>query len=398
MNTKVLFIFLYLIKFLYCYKKIKFDNYKNKACVSYHYWRCRMNLGENSTRITLVLHSTMDYITYLEKQVDVWEGPISVALVIPKPNRTKCIHNKKNKCSSYDKKNMEIFSVLNYFKKLFNTVKISLHLIYDIDKYKDCPPMVIIEEKISINGDSLMNLYRKRLESIKKLSIGFDIYPINIARNIGRLGKLTRLFLSGDIENYSSNNYETKVSKLATKYLLEQKRKVVLVHRRFEYEYGYDRPTTKEELKKLYNMKKAGVFHAKFYLNAHFIIGIKDWLKTPENVDKVSIFRTLNYTSSYWEPQFVGDDRVPFHDERFPYRFKSNIHLGSLLCNLEFRFSILNDVFTVHEGRKKNLSDSDLLTINKGKKRYGKIISQFNAELSTKYPHMKDKCPHLYKF
>uniref|UniRef100_A0A0N5A792 Metallophos domain-containing protein n=1 Tax=Parastrongyloides trichosuri TaxID=131310 RepID=A0A0N5A792_PARTI len=254
-------------------------------------------------------------------------------------------------------------------------------------------PSIIIKNYI-IPKDFKKEYYNLRNIS-KRIVKKFDIYPINEARNVARLGKKTILFLSGDIENYSSNGYERKVSKLATVYLLEQRRKIVLVHRRFEYEKGFKRPKNKKELKKLLDRKKAGIFHSFQFVGAHYIRGLKEWLAVPENGNETSSFMTINYTNPIWEPQFVGDDRVPFHDEIFPYRFRSNTHLGNIMCHQEFRFTILNDVFTAHEGRKRRLEDNEVKFYVEGHKKVKNIISKFNGNLKKMYPHMKNICKNM---
>uniref|UniRef100_A0A0N4Z762 N-acetyllactosaminide beta-1,3-N-acetylglucosaminyltransferase n=1 Tax=Parastrongyloides trichosuri TaxID=131310 RepID=A0A0N4Z762_PARTI len=349
-----------------------------------------MKIEPNSSRITLVLHLTIDFFKYLEKQIKIWEGPISVALVIPRAEVIKCPNNKIKLCGIYDEKNFIIFKILYYFKKIFNPYKVSLHLLYDNDGINNCVPIIINEIK---DNDNLMEKYKKGLELGRKLPSPQKVYPINVARNIARMGKKTELFLSSDIENFSSDKYETKVSKIALKYLLEQKRKIVLVHRRFEYDIGASRPKNKKELKNLYIQKKASMFHASFYMQAHYIPYINQWMAVPEDDNVTSIFMTTNFTKYFWEPQFVGDNRVPYHLEEFPYRIRSNTHLGILMCHQEFRFAILNDVFMAHEGRRKKLNDNEEKSFKKGFNSIKKTIFDFNRWIKSNYPNMKKKCP-----
>lgn len=62
------------------------------------------------------------------------------------------------------------------------------------------------------------------------------MYPINVARNVARNGAKTPLFISGDIEQIFSRNYEPRMRALAAELLLNQRLRTVLVHRRFEVE------------------------------------------------------------------------------------------------------------------------------------------------------------------
>ncbi|KAE9546626.1 hypothetical protein FO519_010162, partial [Halicephalobus sp. NKZ332] len=98
------------------------------------------------------------------------------------------------------------------------------------------------------------------------------------------------------------------------------------------------------------------------------------------------------YTGRSWEPQFVGDERVPFHDELFPYRYKTNAQLGLHLCFMNYTFSIVSDLFTIHPG---------ILTINSPRTSY--VMSQvkaqsnwawykFTREMKEIYPQMVHVC------
>uniref|UniRef100_A0A0N5CGW5 Glycosyl transferase n=1 Tax=Strongyloides papillosus TaxID=174720 RepID=A0A0N5CGW5_STREA len=245
------------------------------------------------------------------------------------------------------------------------------------------------------SGD-LIEKYAYTLSIIKSLPKYFYHYPINAARNIARIGKRTRLFLSGDIENYSSSNYESKVSKLAEKVILNNNEtNLVLVHRRFEILAKAPVPKFKSELYELYRNKKAFVFHWFFFKKGHWIDGLDDWFKTEENLNEASISFIMFSNRSSWEPQFVGDDRVPFHDERFGYRLCSNSHLQIIMCFQNFSFAIMNDVFTVHKGIKRNFTYYELSELISLKKNFNKLKKEFNNNITTYYPHMSEHCKQL---
>uniref|UniRef100_A0A0N5CGW4 N-acetyllactosaminide beta-1,3-N-acetylglucosaminyltransferase n=1 Tax=Strongyloides papillosus TaxID=174720 RepID=A0A0N5CGW4_STREA len=243
---------------------------------------------------------------------------------------------------------------------------------------------------------NVIDKYVKAISILKLAPEFFKHYPINAARNIARIGKRTRLFLSGDIENYSSFNYESRVSRLAEKKILNNKENnLVLVHRRFEILESVPVPKLKSELYELYKDKKAFVFHWFFYRQGHKIAGLDEWFNTEENLNEVSISWTTSYKNRNWEPQFVGDDRVPFHDERFSYRTRSNTHLGHIMCFQNFSFAIMNDVFTVHRGVKRKLNKYESHQLHTSKKLFYEIIYKFNRNLTRLYPNMKHKCKAL---
>uniref|UniRef100_A0A0N5CGW3 N-acetyllactosaminide alpha-1,3-galactosyltransferase n=1 Tax=Strongyloides papillosus TaxID=174720 RepID=A0A0N5CGW3_STREA len=363
-------------------------------CVAYYYWRDSMNLTKDSIRITLVLHATSGYINYLAKQIAIWEGPISVVIFVPTPYRTNCIFKKHKICTQFDKANILHFQVLEYFKYLFDVSKISLHFFFQKDDYETCPHVIL--KGIKRPKGNVIDKFAKAMSIVKVLPEFFNHYPINAARNIARIGKRTRLFLSGDIENYSSLNYESKVSRLAVKEILNNNEtNLVLVHRRFEVAENVPVPKLKKELYELYKNKTAFVFHWFFYPFGHNIPKLISWFKTKENLNETSIsWLTLN-TYPSWEPQFVGDDRVPFHDERFPYRIRSNTHLAHIMCYQNFSFGIMNDVFTIHRGIKRKLKAYESYEIRSSKYIFLRLLKEFNTNLSMYYPHMKNKCKDL---
>uniref|UniRef100_A0A0K0FIV0 Beta-1,4-glucuronyltransferase 1 n=1 Tax=Strongyloides venezuelensis TaxID=75913 RepID=A0A0K0FIV0_STRVS len=363
-------------------------------CVAYYYWKDLMNITKDSTRITLVLHATAGYINYLAKQIEIWEGPMSIVIFVPTPNETPCMFNKHTLCAKFDKSSLLHFQVLEYFKYLFDTSKISLHFFFQKGDFHKCPHAIM--KGIKIPKGNVLEQYVKTISILKVAPEFFQHYPINTARNIARIGKRTRLFLSGDIENYSSLNYESRVSKLAEKEILNNKKtNLVLVHRRFEVLDNVSIPKLKSELYELYKDKKAFVFHRFFYKYGHNIAGLEDWFNTEEILSEASISWTTVYKNKNWEPQFVGDDRVPFHDERFAYRTRSNTHLGHIMCFQNFTFAIMNDVFTVHKGVKRKLNVYESYQLKNSRKLFYRIIYIFNKNLTRFYPRMKYKCRKL---
>uniref|UniRef100_A0A0K0FIU5 Beta-1,4-glucuronyltransferase 1 n=1 Tax=Strongyloides venezuelensis TaxID=75913 RepID=A0A0K0FIU5_STRVS len=368
--------------------------HNGRYCAAYYYWRDSMNLAKDSTRITLVLHATTEYIKYLAEQIVIWEGPMSVAFFVPTPQETECIFNKHKLCSKYDKLDILHFQILEYFRYLFDTSKISLHFFFNKGNFKKCPHVIL--KGIKKPSGDVMGKFAKALSLIKLSPKYFLNYPINTARNIARIGKRTRLFLSGDIENYSSSNYESKVSKLAEKVILNNNQtNLVLVHRRFEIRENAPVPKLKSELYELYKKKKAFVFHWFFYRIGHNIPRLKNWFKTEEDLNQTSISFTMLNKRYSWEPQFVGDDRVPFHDERFPYRIRSNSHLAHIMCFQNFSFAIMNNVFTVHKGIKMSLNVEEKKEKKNSWKDFFHLRIEFNRNLTRYYPHMKGQCKKM---
>ena len=307
--------------------------HSEQYCVIYNYWEAAQEYAEGP-HITLLLHATYNYLIHLEDQLRTWDGGISVSVFMPTPfdqttDPVKIIDNQIHL--------KLFFSALSSPRtmQIRNTGKVSLHLFFKKKRFTTCPKLVIPENMHSLLKVSLPDI--KHLEDIT------DVYPINAARNIARKGSGTKLFISGDIEQVYVKNFEPRMYDLAKQVLLEfveiilfflmqyfrEKRKTVLVYRRFELNTTSPMPQNKEELRELMVKRQAVEFHKYYNGVGHHIRNEWKWLKTPEDGKKINITDELVYGDKKWEPQFVADDRVPFHDERFPYRFKTQIHLVS---------------------------------------------------------------------
>uniref|UniRef100_A0AC34FU35 N-acetyllactosaminide beta-1,3-N-acetylglucosaminyltransferase n=1 Tax=Panagrolaimus sp. ES5 TaxID=591445 RepID=A0AC34FU35_9BILA len=321
--------------------------YDSKYCVIYDFWKSDPEFREGN-HITLILHSTPLYLEYLKKQAETWQGGISISIFIPSPRHFKN-RNGTTILSTSQLHLQTIFAVIDSMKEELkeNIQKISMHLFFEKSDFKKCP--ILDLQKLS---------FLPTLMDLSDFSPPAELYPINPARNIARLGSRTKLFISGDIEQIFVENFEAQILKLGNKVLLKEKQAIVLVHRRFEIDFNAPEPKTKADLRKLIKEKKAVPFHFYVYPKGHNIPGLEEWLESkPKNA--VTIEKIINYTNAEWEPQFVGDERVPFHDNRFPFRLRSNTHLGTVLCYSGFKFAIVNDLFTYHRGIKEVESKKD---------------------------------------
>ncbi|CAD5231902.1 unnamed protein product [Bursaphelenchus xylophilus] len=345
---------------------LKFSQYSNKEfCVLYDFWTPSDHLKD---RITFVVHSTIDYVQYLEKHIDSWTGAISLAIFIDYPDENDFIKNTKL-----------VLSKLETLETAKSSGIVGIHLFY----------------RNPTNTTACGDITITTAETRGTYSDVDSIYPINVARNIARKGSKTKLFISGDIENYFVTNYEHRMRKLAMEKLINSKEKLALVHRRFEVENGLKLPKTKNELQLLYNRGKAVVFHRYFYQVGHAIPNIDAWFNHKEDLNNTSVQRIMDYPNPRWEPQFVGlNSEVPLHDESFPFRMSSNTHLCSEMCRAGFRFAIVYDLFTIHVGIKKKESPNELAVKKKvWKSGYRQIVDDFVKRLDLQYPSTKNKCP-----
>ncbi|KAE9546724.1 hypothetical protein FO519_010064, partial [Halicephalobus sp. NKZ332] len=334
--------------------------------------------------ITLVLHSTVDYLHHLKKQLETWQGGISVGVLIPNPG----VHS--NDKLVYVSESTEFFqTVLGILENpLLRALKqknqTSLHLFFEKQNFINCPS-IKIQKHIPPKDVAL--------KAGKKYGEITNVYPINAARNIARKGIKTELFISGDMEQFYVQNFESRMFNLSKKVLLEEKQNTVIIYRRFEVETGTIVPDSKRDLKILLRKKQALLFHEKFYDYGHNIPYFEQWLNRAEDPGESKIVLVLPYQNINWEPQFVGDSRIPFHDERFPYRFRNHVQLGQHLCFMNFTFSLASDVFSIHPGVKERWSPEHFFArkiIEEMSSNY--LVNLFSSELSTLYPGREYEC------
>lgn len=360
---------------------ITYTNYN--YCVLYNFWTATIVDVE---QITLIVHASPKFIDYIPVQILNWNGPISVAVEILWP-----VYESTE--DGFQIPSPMFLALLEEFyamEEFYDTRNVSLHMFFK--KFNDFPcPEIHLNRLKRINSNHVEQITLKNAEK--------QIYSINTARNIARLGSKTKLFLLNDIENIMVRNYEQRMRKLATEMLLRKRMKTVLVHRRFEIAMNVTSlPRTKKELEMLYVKKQAVQFHTFTYPSGHYIPRIKDWFQKPENFVTATVANEYQYLNGDWEPQFVADASIPLHDERFPLRMRSNTHLGNLLCRQGYTFTIVNDLFSVHRGIKRWESKDDIfwqkMALRSG---YRKTVKHFRVMLDELYPETKDQCP-LFKF
>uniref|UniRef100_A0A915BJW9 Glycosyltransferase family 92 protein n=1 Tax=Parascaris univalens TaxID=6257 RepID=A0A915BJW9_PARUN len=257
-------------------------------CVLPNVIQSKMSLGLNYyKRITLVLHADQKYLDKtISYQVDSWDGPVSLAVVIPSVSINKSIP-----------------ATIEKITGLVTDVKgkLSVHIVYRW-------PMNCKEVSLE-NGWHVLSS---------------ALYPANTARNIARMLSRTKYLLIADYSHIFSLNFERQMSKLAEE-VLHVNSKTVLVFRIFEANTTASRvPRDKHTLYEAYKKGEAVEFHALYSPGAHSIPGLEEWFRRNTSYDKPSLSFTLSYNRLSWEPQFVSTRTIPFHDEHFPYTNRDN--------------------------------------------------------------------------
>ncbi|CAD5231144.1 unnamed protein product [Bursaphelenchus xylophilus] len=348
--------------------------YRGGYCAVLNYWEPEDKWRDS---ITYVVHSTMPFVDYLGQLAYWWDGPISVAIYVPTPD-----FNAGSR-SYYNREFMDALSKLESLSSVKKTGKVGIHLLFD--RPLNCRNFTFSIDDLKTDMRYLDGLYRGEAHIAN--------YPCQALRNIARFEMKTRLFVMSDIENIPSENYVKRVLPLANEMITAGEDKVVLVHRRFEVDVKQRIPTNKTDLKKLYDQNLAVEFHKEFYAAGHSIPHLERWFEIPEDMSAASVFEFVNYTNGEWEPQFVGDTtQVPFYDESFPYPHRGQTQMAYEACRAGFKFAVLNDVFTVHPGIKRNASRAEQEGVQRAESFYYNIVNSFRQRMDTLYPKTKYKC------
>ncbi|VDM28350.1 unnamed protein product [Toxocara canis] len=245
-------------------------------------------------RITLVIH--VDY-SYLDDtilyQVNTWDGPVSLAIVL------SAINLKEAFFATKEKGNHES---AGFVCNLPNSKCIYHRIPIKVLRYA-----AITKEKLSVHL-----IYRWPV-GCEKTNLEPDVplpsvalYPANVARNVARmvifisqiiaiLFQLSRskYLLIADYAHIFSINFESQMLKLAED-VLERDPKTVLVFRIFEAKANASSvPRDRRTLYESYKKGEAIVFHGRYNPGAHTIPNLDGWFKRNITYDQPALSFTL---------------------------------------------------------------------------------------------------------
>uniref|UniRef100_A0A0N5BAI8 Beta-1,4-glucuronyltransferase 1-like n=1 Tax=Strongyloides papillosus TaxID=174720 RepID=A0A0N5BAI8_STREA len=344
-------------------------------------------------RITLVLNSQSSNINKnILNQIDNWKGPISLGIFFDVDD----IFNFKTLCK---------FCVLNSIPNISN--KTSVHFIFPYSALsKDNKDKILLNEYFNdVNceentkvSNNICDISTENEDEDTKIN-RIIRYPINVIRNIARKEIKTKFMTFADINDYFSQDFEYKMSKLISEIFkksrkTKKKMKNILVYQSFDVDSSVEKLKTKKELLQLVNSSKAFLSDT-FLNNTEQINLLEEWFYKKETQTPSVQFITT-YRHSNWDPQFISDNKIPYFDERFPYPLKDRVQLKWHLCRQQYKFLVVNDVFMYHYGIQ-NTNERKLVRKAKYKvlRKTIRVIKEFNKKMWRSHPKTVKTCPRV---
>lgn len=312
----------------------------NYCVIRNYYLAVQAGRYKYSETVTLTTQATLNFLPHVEELCKRWKGPISVAVYAPGDD--------------FRNARAEILR-LRVCRDRCIREWVTWHFVFDS---KHQPPAALLRSMETINSTSLCAIVGFNSTNKSYIAKHRLAYPINVARNVARLGAKTHYVFASDIELYPSLNIIPKflrmVKRLKSSAVMLGSQRRVFVLPVFEIDKQVEVvPSTKEELRKLYANKLAVSFHRYMCYPCHKIPQLDKWMSTNSSVNKMTIFQTTRRERAHglgdWEPFFIGTNEDPLFDERLTWNGKANkMQLALEMCYMDYDFHILLDAFIVH--------------------------------------------------
>lgn len=242
--------------------------------------------------VTYCTHATPEFLYHIVEIVKRWDSFVSVAVFVPGEDALISLIIIKHICRCFQEMSRIslhlVFPAMhppNFVSNSYNTVN-----NYSSPLFKDCSGPDIL-----LNGS--FTTYKRQRDLI---------YPVNVARNVARMGAKTKYILVSDVELLPSKNLVQEF--LAMLERLQQRnivvnptvssqetrfKNVVFVLPVFEVESNVlDVPQTKYDLLRLYTKNRAVYFHRWVCLHCQRFPGLQRWLQRTQEIPK--IIKVLN--------------------------------------------------------------------------------------------------------
>lgn len=259
-------------------------------------WDRKPRVNEHVTDVSIVSQCSANHLLHLISLVEVWQGPISVAVFTSQT---------------------EAYSVLEMVVKLvhcFSAVRetVSIHLVYPLTS-KDIP---MIQPLKNISCDTFRRIGFHRTVALNYAVVATK-YPNNLLRNVARHGARTPYVFVIDIDMLPNTGLRTSFMHFLKRTTLERTldNRTVYVVPSFEIYTNTVMPRQKDELLEMWQRELLRPFYSELCWKCQRYTDYDRW----QNLKHDSELR-VSYEVKWqdpWEPFYIAPRTVPVFDERF---------------------------------------------------------------------------------
>ncbi|XP_037800686.1 beta-1,4-glucuronyltransferase 1-like isoform X2 [Penaeus monodon] len=328
---------------------------------------------ENTTsswKVCMSLQTSVDLLFWLSRQVEMWTGPISVAVFTPDADYTVALR------------------MIKYLKTCNpeGMSSVSFHVAYP----KNHPPRYIREEDDVVkeyNCDAPETVNKELLRELRSEELQRMIqnsrYPQNLLRNVAREGCPSDFAFTPDIDMIPISRMADDLNAFLATSGEAQCNKCAFVIPTYEIHTAVTtNPKDKVELRKLIIEKRAQRFHIKSFAPNQANSNLGKWERTAIT-PKLQVLYNITTWRSYWEPIYVTKANVPSFDERFVgYGFTRNTQVYEMHV-ADYTWHMLSNVFLCHRGFQTVKTHSKVRRAQI--RENGKKYQAFRMELYARY-------------
>ena len=325
--------------------------------------------------VTVITQCSVNNLFYLIDMAGRWQGQISVAVFAPKNDAITGLY------------------AINAIRRCFPSVRelVTFHLVWPDNKppvYENNPPKDLTSPDCAIVFKALKSIPG---QNYAQTSIP---YPHNTLRNAARETLNTKLIFLLDVDTVPSKNARKQFLEFVHKRDVfgddsDISKNTVFVTPAWEVLEDVDPPEEKQDLLNLIEAERIRPFHNETCWHCHKTTRYNDWVEVAIE-SQLSIAYEVDWEQS-WEPYYFSLNSVPLHDERFKQYGYDRI---SQICELYmagYRFFVLNNVFTVHQGYKR-LEGFHLEKNIENRRNFLLFEDYFQPEMAKKYPEANRTC------
>ncbi|EDO35157.1 predicted protein, partial [Nematostella vectensis] len=321
--------------------------------------------------VVLVTHCTVNHLHYLLDIVEHWQGPISVAVVVPGLHIV----------SAY--KSMIGLHLCNKDVQQ----RVTFHVVYPLSHpaldNRLSNYVRLARAELPLTCEEFMVTLQTGLAN--SANYGGEVpYPSNVLRNVGREHSKAKFVFVVDIDMMCNGNlYKDFLNFSRENNLFSM---TVYVVPAFESQENLPPNTNKMELIKMWENGKVLPFYYQACRKCQSPTNYDKW-KRSRSSSGLHVSFTRSWTDP-WEPFYISLNSVPLYDGRFKQYGFNRI---SQVCETHvagFSFAVLDNAFLVHHGFKQRFHKKKDAENNKNRE----LFRKFKKELKSKYPDSKNSC------